>query len=158
MSSIQNNLSEYDPSFVPDGEKLRIALVVSQWNSEITQKLYDGAKSTLINHNVQKSNIIRYDVPGSFELIYGAKCAQEKKFDVIIAIGSIIKGETKHFDFISQAVANGISGLNSNGVCPVIFCVLTDDDIYQAKDRSGGKYGNKGVEAAVSGLKMTKLA
>ena len=157
MSSSQNNLSNYDFSMVPNGKGLRIALIVSEWNSQITEKLCNGAESTLIKQNVKKSDILRFDVPGSFELIYGAKLVQDKNFNAVIVIGSIIKGETKHFDFICQAVANGIASLNSNGICPVIFCVLTDNDIDQAEDRSGGKYGNKGIEAAVSALKMAKL-
>ena len=158
MSSLQNNLSYYDPSLVPNGEGLKITIVVSEWNSEITEKLFNGVESTLINHKVKKSDILRLNVPGSFELIYGAKHAQSKNNNIIIVIGSIIKGETKHFNFISHAIANGIATLNSNGTCPVIFCVLTDNHIDQAKDRSGGIHGNKGIEAAVSALKMTKLA
>ena len=158
MSSLQSNLSEYDSSIVKNGKGLKIALIVSEWNSEITEQLYKGAFTTLINHNVHKSDIIRYNVPGSFELVYGSKFAQDKKFNVVIAIGSVIKGETKHFDFICHGVTNGIAKLNSKGSCPVIFCVLTDNDIHQARDRSGGKHGNKGVEAAVSALKIAKLA
>ena len=157
MSSSRNNLSKYDFSLVPSGKGLKVGVVVSEWNSEITEQLYNGAKLTLIKHKVQDSDIIRYNVPGSFELIYGAKSIQKKNIDVLITIGSIIRGETKHFDFISQAVANGIAIMNSNGTCPIIFCVLTDDNISQAKDRSGGKHGNKGVEAAVSALKMANL-
>ncbi|MDG2372462.1 MAG: 6,7-dimethyl-8-ribityllumazine synthase [Flavobacteriaceae bacterium] len=158
MSSLQSNLSEYDSSLVPNGKGLRVALVVSQWNSEITEQLCEGALTTLIDHDVYKSDIIRYNVPGSFELVYGSKFAQDKNFNIVIAIGSVIKGETKHFDFICQGVVNGIAELNSKGRCPVIFCVLTDNDIHQARDRSGGKHGNKGVEAAISALKMAKLA
>jgi len=157
MSSSQKNLSNYDFSMVPNGKGLRIALIVSEWNSQITEQLYNGAESTLIKQNVKKSDILRFDVPWSFELIYGAKHVQNKNFNAVIVIGSIIKGETKHFDFICQAVANGIASLNSNGICPVIFCVLTDNDIDQAEDRSGGKCGNKGIEAAISALKMAKL-
>ena len=157
MSSSENSLSNYNFSSVPDGKNLKIALIVSEWNSEITEQLYAGALSTLIKYNVEKSDIVRYNVPGSFELIYGAKLTQEKKYNAIIVIGSIIKGETKHFNFICHGVAIGIANLNSTGSCPVIFCVLTDNDVSQARDRSGGRLGNKGTEAAVSALKMAKL-
>ena len=157
MSSLQKNLSNYKSSNVPDGEGLKFAIIVSEWNSEITENLYKGTRVTLLKHNVQESDIFRYDAPGSFELVYCAQYAQSKEFNVVIVIGSIIKGETKHFDFISQAVVNGISNLNSIGRCPVILCVLTDNNISQARDRSGGKYGNKGVEAAITALKMGNL-
>tara|TARA_Y100000996_G_scaffold414986_2_gene407680 strand:- start:5678 stop:6154 length:477 start_codon:yes stop_codon:yes gene_type:complete len=157
MSSLQKNLSNYKSSNVPDGEGLKFAIIVSEWNSEITENLYKGARVTLLKHNVQESDISRYNAPGSFELVYCAQYAQSKEFNVVIVIGSIIKGETKHFDFISQAVINGISNLNSIGRCPVILCVLTDNNISQARDRSGGKYGNKGVEAAITALKMGNL-
>ncbi len=157
MSSLQKNLSNYKSSNVPDGEGLKFAIIVSEWNSEITENLYKGTRVTLLKHNVQESDIFRYDAPGSFELVYCAQYAQSKEFNVVIVIGSIIKGETKHFDFISQAVINGISNLNSIGRCPVILCVLTDNNISQARDRSGGKYGNKGVEAAITALKMGNL-
>ena len=157
MSSLQKNLSNYKFSNVPDGEGLKFAIIVSEWNSEITENLYKGARVTLLKNNVQESDIFRYNVPGSFELVYCAQYAQSKEFNAVIVIGSIIKGETKHFDFISQAVINGISNLNSIGRCPVILCVLTDNNISQARDRSGGKYGNKGVEAAITALKMGNL-
>jgi len=157
MSSLQKNLSNYKFSNVPDGEGLKFAIIVSEWNSEITENLYKGARVTLLKHNVQESDIFRYNAPGSFELVYCAQYAQSKEFNAVIVIGSIIKGETKHFDFISQAVVNGISNLNSIGRCPVILCVLTDNNISQARDRSGGKYGNKGVEAAITALKMGNL-
>lgn len=157
MSSLQKNLSNYKPSNVPDGEGLRVAIIVSEWNSEITENLYKGARATLLKHNVKESDIFRYNVPGSFELVYCAQHAQSKEFNVVIVIGSIIKGETKHFDFISQAVVSGISNLNSKGRCPVVLCILTDNNISQARDRSGGKYGNKGVESAITSLKMGNL-
>ena len=157
MSSLQKNLSNYKFSNVPDGEGLKFAIIVSEWNSEITENLYKGARVTLLKNNVQESDIFRYNAPGSFELVYCAQYAQSKEFNAVIVIGSIIKGETKHFDFISQAVVNGISNLNSIGRCPVILCVLTDNNISQARDRSGGKYGNKGVEAAIAALKMGNL-
>ena len=102
-------------------------------------------------------NIVKFSVPGSFELIYGASKAQAQNFDVVIAIGCIIQGETRHFEFIGNAVTQGIKDLNLNGKSPVIFCVLTDDNIRQSQARSGGKFGNKGVEAAIAALKMILL-
>ena len=157
MATANNNLSKYDVSRVPDGKSSRIAIVVSEWNKEITEALFQGAKNTLINHNVLNKNIVRIDVPGSFELIYGANSAQRMDFDAIIAIGCIIQGETRHFEFISNAVAQGIKDLNINGKAPVVFCVLTDDTIDQSIARSGGDKGNKGVEAAFTALRMTSL-
>ena len=111
----------------------------------------------MIDHNVLNKNIVRIDVPGSFELIYGANSAQRMDFDAIIAIGCIIQGETRHFEFISNAVAQGIKDLNINGKAPVVFCVLTDETIEQSIARSGGDKGNKGVEAAFTALRMTSL-
>ena len=157
MATANNNLFKYDVSRVPDGKNSRIALVVSEWNKEITEALFQGAKNTLIDHNVLNKNIVRIDVPGSFELIYGANSAQRMDFDAIIAIGCIIQGETRHFEFISNAVAQGIKDLNINGKAPVIFCVLTDETIEQSIARSGGDKGNKGVEAAFTALRMTSL-
>ena len=157
MATANNNLSKYDVSRVPDGKSSPIALVVSEWNKEITEALFQGAKNTLIDHNVLNKNIVRIDVPGSFELIYGANSAQRMDFDAIIAIGCIIQGETRHFEFISNAVAQGIKDLNINGKAPVIFCVLTDETIEQSIARSGGVKGNKGVEAAFTALRMTSL-
>ena len=157
MASANKNLSSYDDLNIPDGKDLRIAIVVAQWNQAITNKLYLGARETLLKHNVVAENIVKFNVPGSFELIYGASKAQAQNFDVVIAIGCIIQGETRHFEFISNAVTQGIKDLNLNGKSPVIFCVLTDDNIRQSQARSGGKFGNKGVEAAIAALKMILL-
>ena len=157
MATAKNNLSKYDVSRVPDGKNSRIALVVSEWNKEITEALFQGAKNTLIDHNVLNENILRINVPGSFELVYGANSAQRMDFDAIIAIGCIIQGETRHFEFISNAIAQGIKDLNINGKAPVVFCVLTDETIEQSKARSGGDKGNKGIEAAFTALRMTSL-
>lgn len=157
MVSANNNLSEYDHSKAPGGKSIRIALVVSEWNQTITDNLYQGARKTLLDHNVLAENIVRFDVPGSFELIYAASRFQTQKFDAIIVIGCIIQGETRHFEFISNAVAQGIKDLNLKGKSPVIFCVLTDDNIDQSQARSGGELGNKGVEAAVTALRMISL-
>ena len=157
MASANKNIPSYDDLNIPDGKDLRIAIVVAQWNQAITNKLFLGARETLLKHNVVSDNIVKFNVPGSFELIYGASKAQAQNFDVVIAIGCIIQGETRHFEFISNAVTQGIKDLNLNGKSPVIFCVLTDDNIRQSQARSGGKYGNKGVEAAIAALKMILL-
>jgi 6,7-dimethyl-8-ribityllumazine synthase len=151
------NLSAYDLNSVPDGSPFTIHIVVSQWNKEITTPLSEGAIETLKKHGVRVENIRVWEVPGSFELIYGAKKAQSFNPDAVIAVGSVIKGETMHFDFVCQAVSQGIKDLNVASEVPVIFCVLTDDTVQQAKDRSGGKHGNKGTEAAVAALQMSQL-
>ncbi|MGB6268247.1 MAG: 6,7-dimethyl-8-ribityllumazine synthase [Olleya sp.] len=151
------NLSAYDKASIPNGKQFRFGIVVSEWNDNITQGLLEGAKSTLLEHGVKPESIVIWDVPGSYELIYGCKKMQEQMVNAVIAIGSVIQGETKHFDFVCDAVAQGIKDLNVTRETPVIFCVLTDNNIQQAIDRSGGKYGNKGVEAAVAALKMAEL-
>ena len=135
-------------------EKLKITLIVSEWHSEITNRLFTGAKDTLIKNGVIDENIKRVNVPGSFELIYGCRMAQNNDQDAVIAIGCIVKGETPHFDFISNAVSIGIKDLNILYQTPVIFCVLTDNNIGQSLERSGGKYGNKGEDSALSALKL----
>ncbi len=143
---------------MPRADHLRIGLVVSEWNTEITEGLYKGALTALLDCGVKRANILRWDVPGSFELTFGCKkMIQEEKPDAIIAIGSVIRGETKHFDFVCSATAQGIKDLNIHFSTPVIFCVLTDDTLQQAQDRSGGKHGNKGTEAAVAAIKMASL-
>lgn len=157
MASANKNISSYNDLNIPDGKDLRIAIVVAEWNQSITNKLYLGARETLLKHNVMAENIVKFHVPGSFELIYGASKAQAQNFDVVIAIGCIIQGETRHFEFIANAVTQGIKDLNLNGKSPVIFCVLTDDNIGQSQARSGGKFGNKGVEAAIAALRMILL-
>ncbi len=158
MATREKNLSYYDESQLPDASDMRIGLVVSEWNPEITGKLLEGARETLLRVGVKDENIIVWKVPGSFELIYGARRMQENRFiDAIVAIGSIIRGETPHFDYVCQATSQGIKDLNVRGETPVIFCVLTDDNIQQARDRSGGKHGNKGVDCAVAAVKMAWL-
>lgn len=157
MATSKNRLSQYDRSKVPDGKDFSIGLVVSEWNETVTEALYSGAKKTLLDYNVAENNIVRIDVPGSFELIYGASRAQQMNFDAIITIGCLIQGETRHFEFISNALAQGIKDLNLNGKAPVVFCVLTDENIEQSEARSGGDKGNKGVEAAITALRMIPL-
>lgn len=157
MATALSNLSAYNSDAVPDGTSFTVHLVVSQWNDTITSSLQDGAVTTLLKHKVQESNIKVWNVPGSFELIYGAKKAQSYNPDAVIVIGSVIQGQTKHFDFVCEAVSQGIKDLNIHSEVPVIFCVLTDNTLEQAQDRSGGKHGNKGVEAAVAALQMIAL-
>ena len=145
---------QIDINQIPDANNLKIGIVVSNWNSNITNNLLKGSLDLLYSKKVIKDNIQIMNVPGSFELVYGCKKMQEKQVDVVIAIGSVIKGETKHFEFICNAASNGIKDLNVNGRCPVIFCVLTDDNLKQSIARSGGELGNKGTEAAIAAIKM----
>jgi 6,7-dimethyl-8-ribityllumazine synthase len=159
MATALKNLSDYNSAELEDASSLRIGIVVSQWNDEITSALYSGAYDTLVKEGVLEDHIFTYQVPGSFELVHGSKKMIDKHApDAIIAIGSVIQGETKHFDFVCGATAQGIMDLNIQTDIPVIFCVLTDNTFQQAKDRSGGKHGNKGVEAAVAALKMAQLS
>ncbi|MBZ9630474.1 6,7-dimethyl-8-ribityllumazine synthase [Salegentibacter sp. LM13S] len=159
MATEGNNLSDYDKDKLPDASDFRIGIVVSEWNDKITEGLYEGAYNALIENKVQEKRIVRWNVPGSFELVYGCKKMQESfdMLDAIIAIGSVIEGETKHFDFVCQGVTQGIKDLNVENDTPIIFCVLTDQNMQQAIDRSGGKHGNKGTEAAIAAIKMAKL-
>lgn len=140
---------------LPGAQDLRFALIVSQWNSEITNRLFEGAHQIL--QQQQAKQIDRIDVPGSFELVYASRVAIKKNYDAIIAIGNVIRGETSHFDYVCQGVTNGIQQLNAMGTVPVIFCVLTDDTIEQSRARSGGSLGNKGEEAAVAAILMASL-
>ncbi len=157
MATENNNLSNYDKATIPNAKDFRFGIVVSEWNDSITEGLFEGAYETLLENNVDKNKILRWNVPGSYELIYGCKKMQEQEVDVVIAIGSVIQGETKHFDFVCEAVSQGIKDLNVLHKVPVIFCVLTDNNLQQAIDRSGGKHGNKGTEAAVAAIKMAHL-
>ena len=151
------NLSAYDKASIPNAKDFRFGIVVSEWNSKITDGLFKGAEQTLLENGVKPENIIKWDVPGSYELIYGSKKMIEQNVDAVIAIGSVIQGETKHFDFVCDAVSHGIKDLNIQTDTPVVFCVLTDNNEQQAIDRSGGALGNKGVEAGVVALKMAEL-
>ena len=135
-------------------KKNKIGIVVSEWNKDITSNLLNGAYDKLIELGVKNENIKISWVPGSFELVYGCKELSKQNVDAIIAIGCVIKGETDHYDFICEAVSNGIMQLNISCTIPIIFCVLTDHNKNQSLDRSGGKHGNKGVEAAIAALKM----
>ena len=157
MSTKNSNLSNFDSSNVPSGDSLTVGLVVSEWNKKITESLFNGAFTTLTDFGVKSDNIKRIDVPGSFELVFGSKKMIQSNVDVVIAIGCVIKGETEHFDYICKSVSSGIVDLNINFDTPVVFCVLTDNNIQQSIDRSGGKHGNKGVEAAITALKLANI-
>ena len=138
----------------PPLKKFKIWDCSFKWNSQITDKLLDGCIDLLKTKDATDENIKILHVPGSFELVYGCNSLIDKGYDAIIAIGSVIRGETKHFDFICNATSNGIKDLNLLGKCPIIFCVLTDENIKQSIDRSGGKFGNKGTEAAIATIEM----
>ncbi|SFU55993.1 6,7-dimethyl-8-ribityllumazine synthase [Pustulibacterium marinum] len=158
MATENKNLSAYDKATIPNANDFRFGIVVSEWNENITEGLFAGAKEALLDCGALERNIIRWNVPGSFELTYGAKrMIETKEVDCVIAIGSVIKGETMHFDFVCQGVTQGIKDLNVKYDTPVIFCVLTDDTMQQSIDRSGGKHGNKGTEAAIAAIKMIQL-
>ena len=157
MATENKNLSNYDKATIPNAKDFRFGIVVSEWNDSITEGLYNGAIAALKDCGADDDNIIRWNVPGSFELIYGCKKMVKQKVDVVIAIGSVIQGETKHFDFVCEGVTQGIKDLNLHNDIPVIFCVLTDNNMQQSIDRSGGKHGNKGTEAAIAAIKMAQL-
>jgi len=157
MTKKNTNLSHFNKEEVPNAKGLTFGIVVSEWNVNITEELYKGASNALIECGANANDIIRYNVPGSYELVFGAKIAAKNKPDAIICLGSVIQGETKHFDFVCNAVAMGIKDLNISLDIPVIFGVLTDNTMDQAKNRSGGKYGNKGIEAAITAIKMADL-
>ncbi|NDV16052.1 6,7-dimethyl-8-ribityllumazine synthase [Muricauda sp. TY007] len=158
MATENKNLSVYDKNKIPNAKDLRFGIVVSEWNDEITEALYQGAEDALLDCGALPENLIRWNVPGSFELTFGCKkMIQTGKVDAIVAIGSVIRGETSHFDFVCSATAQGIKDLNVAYDVPVIFCVLTDDNIEQSKARSGGKHGNKGTEAAIAAIQMAML-
>jgi len=155
MATNSQNSKNIAHDTLPSAEGLRFALIVSRWNSEITNRLFEGAH--LILQQQQAKQIDRIDVPGSFELVYASRVTMEKEYDAIIAIGNVIRGETSHFDYVCQGVTNGIQQLNTMGTVPVIFCLLTDDTIEQSRARSGGLLGNKGEEAAVAAIQMAHL-
>ena len=155
MSSQHKNLSKFEGSEIKNAANYKFGIVWAEWNHEITHALFKGAYDTLVKHGAKPQNIISKTVPGSFELTLGAQyLAQDSDIDAVICIGCVIQGETKHFDFICDAVANGITNLNIKYNKPVIFGVLTPDNFQQALDRAGGKHGNKGDEAAVTAIKM----
>ena len=155
MATENKNLSEYDKNSIPNAKDFRFGIVVSEWNDSITEGLFSGAIEALLENQVPAQHIIRWNVPGSFELVYGAKkMLQTHNVDAVIAIGCVLQGQTKHFDFVCEGVTQGIKDLNVQTDIPVIFCVLTDNTMQQSIDRSGGIHGNKGTEAAIAAIKM----
>ena len=158
MASNLKNLSEYNKKSLISADKMRFGIIISEWNEEITNALLKGAHSTLLSSGAKEKNIIVKNVPGSFELPFGAQLLiKSGKVDAVICLGCVIQGETRHFEFICDAVANGISKITLDHNIPVIFGVLTTNNLQQAKDRSGGKHGNKGTEAAITAIKMISL-
>ena len=158
MATENKNLSDYDKNSIPNAKNFRFGIVVSEWNDSITEGLFKGAIEALLENQVPAQQIIRWNVPGSFELIYGSKkMLQTQNVDAVIAIGCVIQGQTKHFDFVCEGVAQGIKDLNVQTDIPVIFCVLTDNTMQQSIDRSGGIHGNKGTEAAIAAIKMAYI-
>jgi len=158
MSSAHKNLSVFTTEGLPDITHKKFAIVVAEWNAEVTEALYEGANKTLLEYGAKSKNIIRASVPGSFELSYGAQVfAQKPEIDAVIAIGCVIQGETKHNDYINHAVAHGLTDVALKYNKPVIFGVLTPNTLQQALDRAGGIHGNKGDEAAMTAIKMLGL-
>lgn len=159
MASSIKNLSDFSHIQVADASPFKFAIVVAQWNAEITGALLNGAITGLEKHGAKESNIQVIEVPGSFELISGADLVfRNQSFDAVICLGCVIQGETRHFDFICDAVANGIANVGLKYNKPAIFGVLTTDNLQQALDRAGGKHGNKGEEAAITAIQMAHIA
>ncbi len=155
MASSQKNLSTYSGKNIIDISQKKFAILVSEWNSDVTEALYAGAVGTLLEQGAIRENIIRKDVPGSFELPLAAQwMAQQEDIDAVLCLGCVIQGETRHFEFICQAVSQGITNVGLKYNKPVIFGLLTTDNYKQAMDRAGGRHGNKGDEAAITAVKM----
>lgn len=155
------DLSKYDANQLPSADVLgrqRYAIIVADWNSEITYALAQGAMDTFAKHGVSEDNIVVVHVPGTVELTYGAaRLMKEERVDAVVVIGCVIQGETPHFDYVCQSVTQGVAMLNAQGKVPVIFSVLTVLNQQQALDRAGGKLGNKGVEGAYTAIRMANL-
>ena len=155
MATAYHNLSDYDFNSVPDASDMRFGIVVSEWNDRITGALLEGAVRTLKKHGAKDEHIKVFTVPGSFELTYGsAQLVKSGKADAVIALGCVIRGETPHFDYVCGGATQGITQLNATQDIPVIYGLVTTNDMQQAEDRAGGKLGNKGDECAVAAIKM----
>lgn len=158
MSSTDKNLSIFTTDGLIDVSGLKFAIVVAEWNTEVTERLFGGAFDTLVAHGVRKENIIRGNVPGSYELTLASQWfARREDIAAVIALGAVIKGETLHNEYINHSVAQGLANVSLKYDKPVIFGVLTPNNMEQALDRAGGKHGNKGDEAAITALKMVSL-
>jgi len=153
------NLSDYNPDLVPDASEMKFGIVVSEWNANVTNALLQGAYDSLIQHGAKAENILVEHVPGSFELIFGSKqMIESTDVDAVIALGSVVRGGTPHFEYVCQGTTCGIAKLNTEYDIPVIFGLLTTNDMEQATDRAGGKHGNKGTEAAITAIKMVNFS
>ena len=158
MATALHHLSDYDFSKVPDASNMCFGIVVAEWNPEITGALLQGCVNTLEKHGALPENIHVKTVPGTFEIIYGAQqLSRNDGYDAIIILGSVIRGETPHFNYICEGVTQGIAHLNATNNIPIIYGLLTTNDLQQAKDRAGGRLGNKGDECAVVAIKMAKF-
>ena len=158
MATSLKNLSAYDPEAIPDCNRFKFGIVVSEWNEAITSSMAQGCSDTLLKHGANPENIKLQTVPGSFELPLGGQILFESfEADAVILIGCVIQGETRHFEFICQAVAQGCMELGMKYNKPAVFGVLTTNNLQQAIDRSGGIHGNKGNEAAITAIKMVNL-
>ena len=154
----KTNLSDYDPTTIPDGKDYTIGIIAAEWNPEVTNAMCQGAIDTLVEHGVKEENLTVIRVPGTFELTTAADLLLTRTFvDAVICIGCVIQGETRHFEFICQAVSQGLTNVALKHGKPVIFSVLTCNTMQQALDRAGGRHGNKGVEGAITALKMVAL-
>ena len=159
MATQYQNLSNNNSEIIPDASAMRFAIVVSEWNPEITEKLKEGVCNTLLKYGAKSENLLVVSVPGSFELIYATRrLIGSVKPNAVIGVGCIVRGDTPHFDYVCSGVTQGFAQLNAEGDIPCIFGLLTTDNLQQAIDRSGGKYGNKGNEYAISAIKMAHLA
>ena len=159
MSTKYQNLTDYNPENVPDASAMRFAITVSEWNPDVTEKLKESTYNTLLKYGAKAENIWVIHVPGSFELIYATKrIIGSIKPDVVIGLGCIVRGDTPHFDYVCSGLTQGFAKLNAEGDIPCIFGLLTTNNLQQAIDRSGGKYGNKGEEFAIAAIKMAQLA
>ena len=155
MATAYHNLSEYDFNSVPNAENMKFGIVVSEWNYNITGALLEGAINTLKRHGAKEENIQVTTVPGSFELTFGSnQLINKTDVDAVIALGCVVRGDTPHFDYVCMGATQGITQLNTQGDVPVIFGLITTNNMEQAEDRAGGKLGNKGDECAITAIKM----
>ncbi len=155
MATAYHNLSDYDFQSVPSAEAMRFGIVVSEWNDNITGALLHGAVTTLKKHGAKDENILVQTVPGSFELTFGsAQMIKSGRVDAVIAIGCVVRGDTPHFDYVCEGTTQGIAHLNATTDTPVIYGLITTNNMQQAEDRAGGKLGNKGDECAITAIKM----
>lgn len=158
MATSLKNLSDYNADNIIDISNKKFAVIVAEWNDNVTTPLAQGVIDTLLKHGAKEENIVYATVPGTFELSLGAqRFALREEIDAVVCIGCVIQGETKHNDYINQAVASGLTDVSLKYDKPVIFGVLTPNTLEQALDRAGGKHGNKGDEAAITAIKMLSL-